>query len=274
MVLMNLRTRTARIHLLSATLLAAAAACSDGTGVDGPQSVSLNFQVAPAAALASAPGAGGSGGPLLVQGTNGTLSIDEVRVVVNQVELEPADGSCDLVDNSSSDDCPEFEAPPAFVDLPLDGTPVEAVEASIPAGTYKSLDFEIEDLEDDEDDPTEAAAIVAVRTQIHTLFPEWPEEAAAVVSGTFTPTGGAAVAFTVYLKAEIEVELDLVPNLTIADDGTASRSLTVDVRPDLWFRNGDGTVMDLSEWDWDTAQQTLEFELEMEEGFVKVEIED
>lgn len=95
-------------------------------------------------------------------------------MIINQVELEPSDGSCDLVDNSSSgsDDCPEFEAPPAFVNLPLDGTPVTAVTAGIPAGSYKSLDFEVEDLEDDESDPTEAAGIVAVRTQITTPFPE------------------------------------------------------------------------------------------------------
>lgn len=92
-----------------------------------------------------------------------------------------------------------------------------------------------------------------------------------MVIGTFLPTGGTSVPFTVFLKCEIEVEMALDPNLTIADDGTANRTLTVDIRPDLWFQNADGSVKPLPEWDWETTQQLLEFELEMEEGFVKVE---
>lgn len=254
--------------------LFALTACDGGTGPGGPQDVALSFKVTPSTAPASAAGGGSAAGNLVLQGTNGTLTIDEIRIVINEVELEPADGSCDLMDNGDSDDCPEFEAPPSFLDLPLDGTPVDAVTAAITPGTYKSLDFEVEDLEDDKDDPAEAAAVATVRTQIQTLFPDWPREASAVVLGSFQPTGGEAVSFRVYLKAEIEVELDLVPNLVIADDGTANRSLTVDIAPDLWFKRADGTVYPLHEWDYETTQQMLEFDVEMEDGFTKVEIDD
>lgn len=196
-----------------------------------------------------------------------------MRQVLVEVELEPADGSCDLVDNSEddSDDCPDFEAPPRFLDLPLDGTPIEVMTALVPPGTYDELEFEIEDLEDDEEDPEEAAAILALRTQILSEIPDWPEKASALVAGTFQPTGGAAVDFRVFLDAEVEVEMDILPNLVIGDDGNASRSVTVDIRPDIWFKNADGTVLPLS--DYDTTQMLLEFELEMEDGFTEIEID-
>lgn len=261
--------RVSQIRGWMAFTLLGAAACGDGTGIDGPQNVSLNFRVInPAAAPV---------GPVQVDpigGTNGTLMLDEIYVIVNEVELKPADGSCDaVVASDPTDDCPEFEAPPRFLDLPLDGSPIDAVTALIPTGTYKELDFEIEDLEDDEDEPGMAAAIEAVRLQILGQFPDWPRKASALIVGSFTPTGGAAEDFRVYIDAEIEIEFELVPNLVVAEDGTASRSLTVDVRPDIWFLNGDGTVRDLRDWDYDATQQLLELEVEMEDGFTEIEID-
>jgi hypothetical protein len=253
----------------------ALAACGDATGVDGPQIVSLNFRVteapAPMAALASAAPTRVVG----VEGSNGVLTLTQILVVVNEVELKPADGSCDAVEViDTSDDCPEFEAPPRFLDLPLDGTPVAAVTSAIPMGTYKELDFEIEDLEDDEEEADMAAAIEAVRLQILQQVPDWPRKASAMVVGTFTPNGGTAEEFRVFVDAEIEVEFELLPNLVIAEDGAANRSLTVDVRPDLWFMNPDGSVRDLREFDYEATQSLLELEVEMEDGFTEIEIDD
>jgi hypothetical protein len=271
-------------HLFSKTMVAAtavltAAACSDGTGVDGPQNVSLNFQVTGPAPLASGPSmasAGPSmvaGPPLVLTGTNGTLTIEEIRVIVNEVELKPSDGTCDQIENSISDDCPEFEAPPRFLDLPLDGEPITAVTGLIPAGTYKEIDFEIEDLEDDEEDAAQAAAIEAVRLEILGVIPDWPRKASTLVVGTFEPAGGgAAIDFRVFLDAEVEIEMPLLPNLVVADDGTASRDLTVDVRPDIWFGGPNNTVLELHLWDYDSTGQLLEFEVEMENGFTHIEL--
>ena len=263
--------------------LGALSGCSDGVGIGGPQRVSLNFRVA-SAAPASAVGpalvgrpAGVVGPPMVLTGTNGTLTLDEIRIVINEVELKPADGSCDSVDTSgsnSSDDCPEFEAPPRFVDLALDGAPIEAVTALIPAGTYKELDFEIEDLEDDEGDATEAALIAAVRAEILAEIPDWPDKASAMVSGSFAPAAGGSIDFRVFLEAEIEIEFELIPNLVIDDTGVASRDLTVDVAPAIWFSNPDGTVLELNLYDYDATGELLEFEVEMEDGFTEVEYED
>jgi hypothetical protein len=280
--------RTGQIVLRSvvaAVLIGASWACGDSTGVGGAGDVSLSFRVSGsggAAAQAQGPSrASGplqvAGPPLVLVGTNGSLAIDEILLIVDEVELHRADGFC--ADGSSDDDdpidddCGELEMSPRMLDLPLDGEPIEAVTAQIAAGTYKRLDFEIEDLEDDEPDAVEAAAIAFVRAQILALVPQWPEEASARVTGTFTPTGGAAADFTVFLKAEIEIELDLVPNLVVDEQGGASRDLTVDISPDIWFVRADGSVMDLTEFDHSQTGRMLEFDVDMEDGFTKIELD-
>lgn len=262
----------------AALTLATAAACSDATGVETGTPVSVSFRVAgPAAAPvgsqgpATASGPLRVGGPLEISGSNGSLSIDDIYIIINEVELDPADGSCDDVE-VSGDDCPEFEAPPRFLNLPLDGEPIAAVTAVVPPGSYKQLDFEIEDLEDDEDDPAEAAAIAAVRTQILDQFPDWPRKASMMIVGSFAPSTGGSVDFRTFVDAEIEIEMDLVPNLVIAEDGSASRELTVNVRPDIWFTREDNTVVPLHLYDFVQTQRLLEdLEVEMENGFIEIE---
>lgn len=90
-----------------------------------------------------------------------------------------------------------------------------------------------------------------------------------VVTGTFTPTGGAPQNFTVFFDADIEVEMDLVPPLVIDATGTASRTITINLDPALWFQ-ANGQVLDLSSFNG----QTLEFEAEIEDGFVEIEFDD
>lgn len=258
----------------------AAAACGDGTGVADPTNVSVLFRVAdgpaPVGPRSTSGGPSRVAGPALVlTGTNGTLTIDEIRIVVSEIELERIDDSClgddDSVDDQS-DDCEEFETGPQFLDLPLDGTPIEVATDQVPPGTYEELEFEIEDLEDDEGDATEEARIAAVRAQILAAVPDWPEEASALVTGSFTPTSGTPSDFRVFLEAEIEIEMELIPNLVL-DDGAASRDVTVDIEPAIWFVRPDGSVLDLTQYDYDTTGQLLEFDVELEDGFTKVEIE-
>lgn len=256
----------------------ALSACGDSTGVDDPASVALNFRVATGAsspatagpALTSSP-ALVAGPPLALEGTNGTLTLEEIRLIVAEVELEGDDDACD--DDLPGDDCVDVEAPPRFLDLPLDGSPVQAFSGSIPAGVYEELEFEIEDLEDDEDDTRFAAEIAALQVQISGEFPDWPRKATALVVGSFEDMSGETSSFRVFIEAEIEIERDLVPPLVIGADG-ASPDLVVDLRPDIWFGRADGTVMDLSLFDYDATGQLLEFELEMEDGITEVEIDD
>jgi len=270
--------------------LMALVACGDSTGVGLGEDVTLSFRVAngaPAAASSAAlvGPAAVAGPPMVLSGSNGTLTLDEIRIIINEVELKLADDSCgtsgssgdDSGDDDSSDSgerCGEFEVGPRFLDLPLNGDPVQAMTATIQPGVYDELEFEIEDLEDDETDATEAAAIAEVRAQILAEFPDWPRKASALVVGSFQPTDGDPIDFRVYVEAEVEIEMDLVPSLVVDDAGTSSRDVTVDVSPSAWFMNPDGTVVELQLFDYDATGELLEFEVEMEQGFTEIEFDD
>lgn len=91
--------------------------------------------------------------------------------------------------------------------------------------------------------------------------------------GTFTPTGGAPVPFRVYFEAEVEIEMDLVPPVTVTDDGSGA-TFTVHIDPALWFKRADGTVMNLAALDYDATGSVVEFEFEMENGFTEIEFDD
>lgn len=270
---MNRSTSTSWILIAA---LPFAAACGDLVGANGPQHVDVNFRVgaAGAAALAAtAPNASGPAGiagpPMTVVGSNGTLTIDEIRLIVAEVELKGDDDPCERA--GEGDDCADFEAPPRFLDLPLDGEPITAFGGMIPPGTYDELEFEIEDLEDDEEDTQFAAEIEVLRAAILAEFPDWPRKGTALVVGSFD-SGAGAQSFRVYIEAEIEIERRLTPPVVIAD-GEPGPDLTVELRPDIWFMQSDGTVLDLSMYDYDTTGQVLEFELEMEDGITEIEIE-
>jgi hypothetical protein len=281
------RLRSLPLHgiaLLTATALLSA--CGDSTGVGDPQRVALSFSVTTSASPALSTGSGPAAAParvagpaMSIEGSNGTLVIDEIRLIVAEVELDGDDDSCedsdgdDDVQGFEDDDCADFEAPPRFLDLPLDGQPVEAFSGLIPPGTYDELEFEIEDLEDDEEDTQFAAEIEALRQVIQDEFPDWPRKATALVVGSFDAVGGGSTDFRVYIEAEIEIERALQPPLVVDVDGASSSALTVDIRPDLWFARSDGSVLNLSLYDYDETGQLLEFELEMEEGFMEIEIQ-
>jgi len=275
---MNIEIEKYRVGLL-AVAVSMVAACGESSGVGGPENVGILFQVASSPSAVGAAAVSGparvAGPPLVLTGSNGTLTIDEIRLVVSEIELERIDDSClgddDSVDDLG-DDCEEFETGPQFLDLTLDGTPVEVGTSAVPSGTYEELEFEIEDLEDDEDDAAEGALIAAVRAEILAAIPDWPHEASGFVSGTFTPTSGAPTQFRVFLKAEIEIEMELLPNVVI-DGGVASRDITVDIEPEIWFVQPDGSVVDLTQYDYDSTGQVLEFDVELEDGFTKIEVE-
>lgn len=265
--MMSARLTTALGVLLAS---AGALACDDGAGPGTGVPVSIAFSGS--GTVAAEPATGSYLGPRAVDigGTNGTLTIDELRVIVAEFELERLNDDDCAVDD---DACEEFEAPPAFVNVPLDGGQTLVVTARVEPDTYDEMEFEIEDLEDDEDDPVKAQQIAQVRNEILAEFPDWPREASMLVVGTFTPTNGDPVPFRVFFEAEVEIEMDLVPPVTITDDG-AGAVFTINIDPALWFRNPDGTVRNLALLDYDETGQVVEFEVEIENGFAEIEFDD
>jgi len=194
-----------------------------------------------------------------VVGSNGTLEISDIRVIVSELELE---GDADSA---------EFEAEPTFLDLPLDTTDVAPVAAGdVPQATYNEFEFEVEDvdLEENEDDEQ---ALQDLHDQITGDFPNWPEGASMAVVGTFTPEGGTPQKDTAYFEAEIEVEREMDPALEVTGEGF-SRTLTVKLDPTRWFSNNDGTVWNLPERA--AGDELIEFEAEFEDGVTEIEVDD
>lgn len=242
-----------------AAFLVLLAACDGSTGPgsggrvavkfasDGRSAVRANLISSGDAHLAS---------DLTVTGTNGTLSIDDIRFIVEELELKSSDansaceddenevdddlrvatddrsgrdGDHDEDDDEDEDDC-EFEGGPFIVDLPLDGTATIATE-NVPAGTYDSFKFKIDDLEaDDDDDDDEVAHTPALLSEIRTAYPNFPSRASMVVHGTQNGTP-----FTVYFRSKIKVSEAISPPLVVPGD----QVLTVKLDPSMWFKIGD-----------------------------------
>jgi hypothetical protein len=242
-------------------LAAALAACADSpTGQGSDARVQVRFGVQGGQAPASRALLETSGSdPLVVAGTNGTLTITDIRLVVAEFELDGDDDVNRCGQNGGVDDCEDFNAGPMFVDLPLAGGPVSVGSGEVTAGVYDEVEFEVEDLDDDEENPAEAARIAALRQQILAQFPDWPRDASMLVVGTFTPAGGSARPFRAFIEAEIEIELGLNPPLTVNEGATGSLDVTLD--PQVIFKNG-SSVLDLS-----SAGGRFELEVEIESGF-------
>lgn len=253
--------------LLSAFVLPALAACETA----GPDTnARVRFTSAAVAGASTSTAAG-----LEIAGANGTLLITSIKLVVDELELERSDVSgCDDDIEPDPEGCEEFESELFAVDVPLGGGAVVVANDRIMPGSYDEVEFEVKDLfvdESDADDVARAVRIAEVLAELRLSHADWPEGASMRLAGTFTPTGGSAVPFVVYVDAEVEVELAFDTPLVI-DESTSG--LTIALRPDLWFRNGDGSVVDLREFDFGETAALMELEVELDGGFeIEIEIE-
>lgn len=252
--------------------------CDSSTGPGSKDRVEVRFQAATATAptgFSVNPGVSpGMPNRVPVQGTNGTLELEGVWMIVAEFEVHGdgfgGGGNCPGTDE---DDCHEFESRPFFVELPLEDGSVSVATDQIPPGSYDRFSFEIEDLNDEDEDDGQGAS--EIMGQIRASFLDWPEEASILVEGTFTPTGGEPQPFRVYMNAEIEIERALNPPLNITDDGNPdAQAIMVQVDPWAWFQRSDGTVWDLSEYDFGRTGQLLELDGEIEQKFGHIEVED
>jgi hypothetical protein len=253
-------------RVMGALTLAGLAACADATASGGSDQVGVRFNVVAGAAAAPAMASAVAfdhvpvTGPVTLTGSNGTLVIQDIRLIVSELELDRAGAACS--GEGDSDDCEEFEGGPFLVNL-LDGGPSQVVNALIPPGSYTRFEFEVEDVEADEDDDSgERAAMQAILTQVRQAYPAFPSDASMVVHGTFTPNGGASQSYTVYFDAEIEVELEFATLFRVPEDG----QINVNLDPAAWFRPG-AQVLNLAALNG----ELIEFHSEFEHG---IEVED
>ncbi|NIP57536.1 MAG: hypothetical protein GWM92_07580, partial [Gemmatimonadetes bacterium] len=204
---LHLRIGIAGTLLLSLGAFLAAGCDTGATAPEGHANVSIQFGTPTTTAQLSRTSSAllSEHDAIDVQGSNGVLTIDDLRLVVDELELEGDEGSCEIPDG---DDCADFEFPRFFLDLPLDGGVVTVDTEPVPLGAYKQVELEIEDIDPEEDDADEAAETRALAEEIRGEFPSWPAEASMMVTGTFTPTDGEPIPFTTFFEAELEIELD------------------------------------------------------------------
>ncbi|GAA5520269.1 hypothetical protein LQ318_00970 [Aliifodinibius salicampi] len=202
---------------------------------------------------------------LTIEGTNGTLQIDDIRFIVSEFELEPADAEDD------SEEIEEFESRPFFVDLPLGEDVLSLANNQIQAGLYEELEFNVEDLDFDDDGEEEEHQALA--DSIRSEFADWPDEASMVLFGTFTSTDGQTQSFKVFAKAEIEIGREFNPPLEVTEDNI-QQVVSVRINPTTWLVKEDGSVLDLTQYDWDEHQELIEFEVEFENGVEEIEVDD
>jgi hypothetical protein len=255
-------------RLIACLGLASAAvlfACSDTAGPVGGGNVTVKFQVVstqPSAVstVAAAPAA------LALDGDNGSLTIDEIWLVVDEFKLERVEDACEELaeGQEDDDDCEEFEQEPFFVSVPLEGDGIGDVSAEVTPGTYEELKFETKAADDD------GELLADIREN---YFDDWPAEASMLVVGTFTPTDGDPVSFRAFFDAEVKVELEFPEGEPLVVQEGGDLSVTVFIDPAIWFVN-DGTVDDLSMYDYDATNEVFKFEAKFEDGFTKIELDD
>ncbi len=229
-------------------------ACQDTTGLDNAGQVTVRFDAVAASIAAQAPGAFASAAPAAAPITVGDATIDDIKLIVSEIELEGTGGECL---GGEDHDCEEIEVGPFLVSL-LEDNGDEEISAVIPEGSYDEIEFEVEDLEaDDDDDGSKQAVIGNLLTEMQTAYPDFPSNASMVVHGTC-----GADEFTVYFSAELEVEKEFSTPFVVP----GNVSILVHLDPSAWFTNVDLCALD---------GQTLDLEGEFDfENGVSVEDDD
>jgi hypothetical protein len=208
------------------------AACSDSTGTAGKVPVSLTISTRQAAALALA-----SAGPLTVDAAANVLVITKAQVVLDEIELkasatavctdmEEEDHSGPGGGDEEDDDCEEMKLDPMLVDLPVDGVTQLNVDALVPPGTYRELEFKIDAVESGEH--ASAATFLAAHPDFRNV--------AVRVEGTFN---GQPFVFISHEDAKFELEFEPPVEITA---GSSNVTVLIDVL--AWFKNASGDFVD------------------------------
>src|SRR6267378_208788 len=191
------------------TPLAVALAACESTG-PGSRALSLSVTTksATSASMASA-----SADP-----SGASISLSAAQVTLKEIELNTTGTSCEAeTDNAAAADasgdehdetCAELDLGPLQVNLPLDPTTKLILDALVPAGTYSGVQAKLEGV---------------------------------TVSGTFTPVGGTAQAFTFTSNAEADIQMEFSTPITVGA-GTSNFTVSVDVAS--WFKDASGAFLD------------------------------
>lgn len=210
--------------LPTAMLLGMVVACRDALGPRAAHAVSVSFTTdVGTVAPGQVAGANANGAFMLAVGTD-DLVITRAQIVLREIEFEYAD-SIPGCQPSWDDACEKIEVGPLLVELPLNGSLSTQLTATVPAGTFDEIEFELEHAHDD------SASERAFR-QRHPEF----NGLSVRVEGTFN---GQPFTFVSSVRAEMEIEFN--PPIVVEQAG---RNITVSVDLARWFQRPDGSVID------------------------------
>jgi hypothetical protein len=167
--------------------------------------------------------------------TSGTdvLTIDDVQLVVARMELQRAGASCASATAAGDDDvdehdCAELELAPTLIDIPVNGTMINALGTAIPAGTYSALEAKIRPLRADRDQGNGSSRFLTAHPELAGVSVR--------VTGTFNTTK-----FTYNGSPKVEFEHVFDPPFIV--DATHP-NLTVNVDLSNWFKSSSGALID------------------------------
>ena len=213
-------------------IASALTACSSDSTNPGntPGAVSLSFATT-GSTTTSASVAPSSSSVLALAAAADSLVITKAQVVLARLELQRSGATCTSTEVAGDDDtadsssCAELELAPSIVNLSVNGSVTQALNSSIPSGTYTAFEAKIR-------------AVEAKRTASTAFLAAHPEMVGASVrvEGTFN---GKAFTYIGAPKAELE---GLFNPPLVADSTGANITINVDLA--TWFRTSSGTLLD------------------------------
>ena len=219
-----------RIQWLIALPLVAAAACSESTGPSASVPVTLSLSAK------SATGASFSRSADVTATSSTTadaLVITKAQLVLARVELVRAGATCTSEAASGDDDaaehedCEELELAPSLVDLPVNGTVVNALSVTVPEGSYSALEAKLRPITAGSSGRG-SAAFLAAHPELNGV--------SVLVEGTFNGT-----AFTFKSPVSTGIARSFSPPLSVT---SAPLGLTMNADLATWFRNSSGALID------------------------------
>lgn len=226
------------------------------TGCDGGGTTGPVAEGTAAVRFAASPGTeSGEAGDLVITGFNGTLTLTDVRIVVDDFELKRENDIAECSAIPRTDLCADLEIAPAIVDLPLTAGVTVVGDDMVPAGEYEEIEFDVVNLRG-------SASALLAQARALPGYADWPEEASIAARGTFTDAqSGEVRPFTVYFDLSAAVELEF--RMTIAHNGTGT--MTVHVDPVTWL-TFQGAVVDLSAIDFASTGEVASAEFSFQSG--------
>jgi hypothetical protein len=224
------------LFVLAASVVVVAACAADSTAPGaGGRSVTVSFLTAGTTTTSGAlvP----TSGVLALASPADSLAITKVELVVARAELQRSGATCtstaDAGDDDHEDDksCEELELAPTLVTLPVQGTVANALNVTVPAGTYTALEAKIRPVRSNGKGGSGSQAFLTAHPDLAGVSVR--------VAGTFN---GKAFTYTGSPKSEFETSF----NPPIVVDSTGAKNITINVDLANWFKNRSGALIDPS----------------------------